>query len=617
MTKKIDNFKFVAKKIPTDAGCYLFYDVENTLLYVGKAKNLRKRVTSYFRKTQKSPKTDLMVSKIQKIETRTVGLETEALILENNLIKEFKPRFNILLRDDKSFLYLKITKELIPRIVITRRIVSDGSFYIGPKTSAKQFRSTIAFCQKIFQIRTCKLEFEPHNGGLKVLKNPENKKIPCLDFHINKCSGPCSAEISIEEYLKNIGHMKQFLRGKTAEVLKGLQAKMMDFAQDKNFEAAAKLRDLIQSISISTQKQVVDFLEDFNADFIHFYRQNNKAFFVRMLFRNGKYIDQNEILFQAPALAEDSDVLEKFCMQFYEKVDQVPPVIYLPETLESQAEIESLLQTKLNFPQKGDKQKILDLVAKNAKNFAKKQEIEALSQAENFSKALPELAEALNLKEPPTRIECYDVSHFSGKFPVASQVVFVDGKPKNAEYRRFHIKDLPEGKIDDFASMNEVLRRRFAASDNKKFAENFPQLIVLDGGKGQLSAVMKLFKEESLIPPDGFDPTTQIIALAKREEQIFRPGISDPLELDFNAPALKLLQRLRDEAHRFAITFNRALRAKNQTKSILDEIDGIGGVTKKKLMKKFETVSGISKATDEQLLEVLNKKQLEKLRENL
>lgn len=662
MKSETKTFEFKPKEIPTNAGCYLFYDKKDQLLYVGKAKNLKKRVTSYFQKNKKSPKTSLLVKKISKIETRIVNSEMEALLLENNLIKEFRPKFNILLRDDKNFLYLRITNEVFPKIEITRRIIRDGSFYLGPKTSAKSFRKTITFCQKVFQIRDCKLKIDSFNGDPKILKNPENRKIPCLDFHVKKCSGPCAGEISIEEYKVNVQNMKKFLRGETKEVLNSLTEKMMDFAEKKLFEAATKIRDLIQSIKVSTEKQTVQFVNHFNADFIHFCRDDKNAYFVRILFRNGRFIDQNEVVFQAPKTAINSDILEKFLIQFYEKVDVIPSEIYLPEQIKEIDSMETFLSnmgqknetkqtTKILVPQKGDKKKILEMAEKNAKNFESKSKIQQMSQAENFAKALPNLAKILDLKNPPKRIECFDISHYSGQFPVASQSVFINGKPKTSEYRRFHIKTLPKGKIDDFAAMNEVLKRRFIRLEkdlketkkrqeilekemkiktekkqkNKKkkalqkekkitIETKKPDLIVLDGGKGQLSAVMKLFKNESFSLPKNWEPNTQIIAIAKKEELIFQAKKKEAIELDFNEPALKLIQQIRDEAHRFAISFNRNLRRKEQKKSILDEVSGIGSVTKKKLMKQFETISGIRKANDESLLKIVNQKQLENLR---
>jgi excinuclease ABC subunit C len=747
-------FKYDSKKIPTDPGCYLYWDKDDKLLYVGKAKNLRKRVSSYFQKTKQSPKTALMLKKIARIETRTVNSEIEALILENNLVKQYKPKFNVLLRDDKNFLYLRITNEDEPKLEITRRVLKDGSTYFGPKTSSKEFRKTIKFCQKYF--------------GAKMVRSNQ-------DYYINQL---LAKETSPEEYRANIERMKRFLKGNTKEVLQELQAKMQAFAVEKNFEAAAKVRDTILSIDESTQKQTVEFTDLIDRDFINYVIEDKKVYLVRLAFRQGKLRDSNQMTLKVSEFSEAEEILSNFLMQFYERVTEYPREIFLPAIPADKEALETLLSTEffegqrveLFQPQKGDKKTILDLAAKNAQHFAEKDKVQALSQAENFAKALPEIAEALNLPEPPKRIECYDISHFAGKDTVASMVVFVDGKSKKSEYRRFKVKTLGKGKIDDFASMEEVLGRRFrrtaakpgldsssgltmkpvqtdeewkiyhairkkelferhhpeieynrnhpddqkaqnmpvvfyekdqiigaarldklsktrlclrtfailesrqgqglgtlanalveahalehgfkslvlnarpeakafyqklgyetdfwkgdAGDDQKcqpmgkkllakKDKWQLPDLVVIDGGKGQLSSVMKIFKT---LEVEGFDPQTQVISLAKREEQIFRPGVKEPLELDFDSAALKLLQRLRDEAHRFAISFNRSLRQKSQQKSILDEIAGIGPTTKKKLMQTFESVSGIRDASDTELLKVVNQKQLKSLRRQL
>lgn len=757
--KDTPDFKFESKKIPTDPGCYLYWDKDDNLLYVGKAKNLRKRVSSYFQKTKQSPKTALMVKKIARIETRTVNAEIEALILENNLVKEYKPKFNVLLRDDKNFLYLRITNEAEPKLEITRRVLKDGSTYFGPKTSSRDFRKTVKFCQKYF--------------GAKMVR-------PNQDYYINQL---LAKEVSPEEYRQNIERMKRFLKGHTKEVIDELKIKMQQFATNKNFEAAAKLRDTIASIDESTQRQTVEFTDLIDRDFVHYVQTDKKVYLVRLAFRQGKLRDSNQLIFKASEFSEPDEILSNFLLQFYERVTDPPREIYLPEIPDPKEAVESLLskeffdgkRVELFVPQKGDKKTILDLAQKNAQHFADKDKVQELSQAENFAKALPELAEALNLPKPPHRIECYDISHFSGANTVASMIVFVDGKPKTGEYRRFKVKTLPNGQIDDFASMEEILGRRFQriadpksgpqnsnskqpdlimkpvgteaewdayheirehevfrphrgsdfeydrdhpdekkknnapmifclddeivgvvrldklsktrlvarvfgfrASHQKKglgtqamqlieeyalehefkslvvnshptavkFYEKMglikdfwkgepsdlgcvpmgkklvikkdkwelPDLIVIDGGKGQLSSVMKVFKD---LEVQDFDPQTQVVALAKREEQIFRPGSTEPIELDYDSAALKLLQRLRDEAHRFAISFNRSLRAKSQTKSILDEILGIGQNTKRKLMQTFESVSGVRDASDEELLKVLNQKQLKNLRKQL
>lgn len=592
-------FKFVAKKIPESSGCYLFWDKNDQLLYVGKAKNLRKRVSSYFQKSKENqtPRTEFFVKRIARVETRITSSEMEALILENNLVKEFHPRFNVRLKDDKSFVYLRITKEDFPKMEITRKLLPDGSTYIGPKTSAKEFRDTVRFCQKFFRV--------------KMIKSS-------LDYYPLASTG--GLDLDQKKYNENVEVMKQFLRGKTKEVFKTLRERMMQFAADKNFEAAARTRDLIQSIEVSTQKQTVQFDDQVNRDFVNFVRDDKSAYFVRIAFRNGKLLDQNNLEFSAEEFFADAEVIEAFLLQFYEHVADLPTEIFIPEKITNTKKIETILKNvKILVPQKGDKQKVLVMAQKNAKHFAAKRKLELLSQAENFANALPELAEVLKLKAPPRRIECFDVSHFSGTSTVASQVVFLDGVPKKSEYRRFNVKNLPDGKVDDFAAMTEILERRFARIGDKKFAKNFPDLIVIDGGKGQLSSVMKAVQKftKNKKFPTNFTPTKQIIALAKKEEQIFRSGRKDPLELDLDSSALKLLQRIRDEAHRFAITFNRSVREKVAKTSVLDSIPGVGNQTRKKLIQKFGSLSGVKEAKDKALLEILSQKQLENLRKSI
>ncbi len=617
-----NTFKFSARKIPTEAGVYLFWDKNEKLLYVGKSKNLKKRVTSYFQKTKKAVRTDLMVSKISRIETRITNSEMESLILENNLIKEFRPKYNVLLRDDKNFLYLRISNEKIPKLEITRKILRDGAFYVGPKTSAKKFRNTIRFCQKIFQIRTCRLCF---SEDCQVIKNPENRKIPCLDFHIKQCSAPCSGEISAEDYGCKISEMKKFLRGNTAEILKNLKKKMGTYAENKNFEAAAKTRDLISSIQTSTIKQNVQFDDFLDRDFVHFYRERNRAFFVRIVFRNGKLLDQNEIEFNAPEETTNAEILEKFIIQFYEKVGDAPREIMISEVIEDAAEIENLLSEKffkgfkisIFVPQKGDKVRVLEMAQKNAKHFAERAKIEKLSQAETFINALPELAKALKIKNL-SRIECIDISHFSGTATVGSLVVFENGLPKKSEYRRFKIQSLKVGEINDFAAIAEIVKRRFRPflhpKEGDKTKHILPNLFVVDGGKGQLSAALEVFADTKI---KKFNPQKQLIALAKREEEVFTVKKKTPLEIDRDSPASKLLQRLRDEAHRFAISFNRSVRDKVATKSILDEIPGIGNATRKKLIKNFGSAIGVKNASEKELKEVLSSTQIKNLKKIL
>lgn len=757
-------FEFRSKEISTEPGCYLYFDERDELLYVGKAKNLRKRVSSYFQKKHDHPRLIVMVGKIRRIETRVVSSELEALLLEKNLIQTLHPRFNVRLRDDKNWVYLRITNEETPKMEIVRRQLKDKATYIGPKTSTKEFRKTVRFCQKYFQIQ--------------MVKESQN-------YYPHMAQGK---QLSADDYQANVERMKKFLRGHTREILAELTERMMDFAKNQNFEAAAKLRDTIQSIEVSSLRQTVEFTDQIDRDFIEFIREGNKAYVVRLVFREGKLRDQTPIKMSWEDFEDEATFVEHFLLQFYDKVTDPPREIMVPVELpNTELLIDALsellpgnLRVTIHAPKIGDKKKVLEIAKKNAEQFCQRTKVEEMAHEEMFAKALPELAEALGFAKPPQRIECYDVSHHQGDGTVASQVVFVDGEPRNSEYRKYTIKSLETGKIDDYASMKEVLRRRFAKmvvkeekpstdgnlqmklvetdeewkeyhkiaekevfnrhhpeivynnnhpdlklpetsayllvqnetvygacllkklsksrlqlallgikSDFQKqgmgtkflgfiedyareneyksivlnahpsavnfykksdYSDNFwkgnsslpgmspmgkklkvekdpgsmsgnlPDLIVLDGGKGQLSTVMKIFAESVAdgglagVDMGGFDPQTQIISLAKREEQIFRPGNPEPLELSYDSAALKLLQRARDEAHRFAINFGRQTRAKKAQKSILDDVPGIGPKTKKDLMKKFESVGGIREATDEQLLEVLKPKQLENLR---
>ncbi|MCF7905571.1 excinuclease ABC subunit UvrC [Candidatus Gracilibacteria bacterium] len=625
MKKEKKAFSFQPKSIPSSSGCYLFWDQNDHLLYVGKAKNIRKRVSSYFQSSKKEvhegvTRTEIMTSKIARIETRVTQSETEALILENNLVKDLHPRFNVRLKDDKNFVYLRITHEDFPKMEITRRIVRDGSVYIGPKTSVKEFRATVRFCQKFFRVRMVKSS---------------------LDYYPLVVTG--GLESGQAEYNRQVDLMKQFLRGRTEDVLRVLKERMMRFATDKNFEAAARTRDTIASIETSTQKQIVQFSDTKDRDFIDFVREGSSAYCIRIAFRNGKLLDQNELEFAAPEFSNDAEIIEGFLLQFYEHVVEKPEEIYIPSEIEEKQKIEILLSVgtrhgvSLQVPQRGDKKNILDMARKNAAHFAERKKIEALSHAENFAKALPELSQILKLSAPPRRIECFDISHFSGTATVASQVVFLDGEPKTSQYRRFHVRTLEDGKIDDFAALKEVLSRRFARlassplkkekleeGEKKKkkqqnLVENIPDLIVIDGGKGQLSSVMKAVGEcrKGKKFPPSFKPSKQIIALAKREELIFRPGKKDHLEISLDSPALKLLQRIRDEAHRFAITFNRSVRKKTATTSILDSIPGIGNATRKKLIQHFGSVGGVTEASDKDLRKILSPTQLKNLRKSI
>ena len=617
---------FVPKLIPQTPGCYLFFDKHDQVIYVGKAKKLRPRVASYFRGKNKSPKLTHLVNQIARIETRTVNSDVEALIMENNLIKSHQPKFNVLMRDDKSFLYLRITRDPIPKLEITRRLVRDGSFYFGPKTSAKSFRRTVNFCQKIFGLRTCRLQMSLQEGVVQVDKNPEKRRLPCIDFDLQKCSGPCTNEISAENYAQQVEHLKKFLRGDTAETLKSLQQRMETQAQRRHFEAAAKTRDLMQSIEISTVPQLVQSLDRVSRDVWGIKTHQEKIYLVRLAFRHGKLLDQSEISFRSlsPETSEAAHLMHGL-WQFYERTDDWPAEILLPLPLEDaevfvpaiNQEIFRGKMVKFWTPQRRKGSELVALANKNARLWAEKSAVEEASHRATMTEALPALTEALGFAEPPERIEGYDISHFGGTGTVASMVVMVNGELRPNQYRRFKLKSLAEGQIDDFQSMREILWRRLRRQKDGSFATQFPDLIMLDGGLGQLNAGIQILQAEKEKLPENFEPTERVIALAKREETIFRGNSETPLSLDLNHPGLKLLQRLRDEAHRFAVSFQRSVRQKTSQKSALDEVPGIGPQSKKKLLQHFGSVAAIRQAEDSALEKFISAKQLLALRKHL
>ncbi|MCB9809613.1 excinuclease ABC subunit UvrC [Candidatus Peribacteria bacterium] len=627
-------FHYDRTLIPASPGCYLYYDAAGELLYVGKAKHLRKRVSSYFSGTKKSQRIQLMVSKIARIETRIVQSEMEALILENNLIKSCAPKFNVLLRDDKTFLYLRITKDPVPRIMVTRRIVRDGSFYMGPRTNSRALRKTLRLCQQLFGIRTCRLQMTTdEDNRVTVTANPERRSLPCMDYHIRRCTGPCAGEISVTDYQQRLQQMKQFLRGDTRAVKTTLLEKMQTAVSTQAYEAAAKYRDLLQSIDDTVQRQQVEFTDGITRDFLHYARHEDpmgrNVHGVRLSFRGGKLLDQTPLRLTASADTPDEEIITQCLLQFYAAVDELPRELYVPALPEDNEALLDYLQQvtgtpyrcHLHVPQKGEKRRILELAQRNAAHAAEKDAIEQQSHSQVFSRAVPSLTAALGLDTPPRRIECYDISHLGGTHTVASQVVFLDGEPQKSQYRRYKIQSLTEGQIDDYQAMYEVLSRRFARLEDRggSFADRTPDLIVIDGGAGQLSRVLDAVRDYGASHPfpEGFNPAEQIIALAKQEEAIYRVGEREPLILGTDHPAVQLLQRVRDEAHRFALSYNRNLRAKAQVKSQLDAVPGIGPQTKKKLLQRFGSVRGVRVAEETALREILTEKQLESLRQML
>ncbi len=756
--KKPDPLEKLRKKsatLPTEPGIYRFFDDTGKLLYVGKAKQLRNRVKSYFHKSaDHASKTIRMLQKIHSLDWVTTRSEIEALVLEANLIHEHRPQYNVLLRDDKHFLYLKISKEPFPIVSFVRQIDKDKATYFGPYAKASEVRKTVDFLREVLRFRNCRVEISAEG---KTIRNPENRKIPCLDYQINRCTAPCDGRISQEEYAEDIRQLTQFLRGDTIPVKKKLQQEMMLAAEKREFERAARFRDLLKSIEWVDAKQSASIPEDFSADVIGMAFGEAKSFFHVLFVRHGKVLRSEN--FSLPSAATAEETFLAFLRDHFAFFPDVPQITLVSDIFpeddqnlwEEFATHITSKQTEIRIPKRGIKRELLELAEKNAKLQA------ANSKASFEEDVLGRLQKALDLPRRPERIECYDISHLSGTHPVGSRVVFTDGKPDKNEYRKYKMKTLPPGKIDDFAAMRELLGRRlkrlergseilqteivtdenalaeiealldkeglltglpfeqqfafretitgeivgyartrrwgraieiggvlvlpeFQASgmgteivkslvlastekcvrllarrkkirwvialksigfvEEKKPPKAFrelceqkmqeggierftlkispnslrqavnkvPDLLVIDGGKGQLSAVVAVLRKMNLFRK------IPVCSLAKKEEQIFIPGNPEPLPIAKNSSENELLQQIRDDAHRFAISFNKSLRKKAEITSILDEVKGLGKENKKVLLSEFGSASGIFAASDRHLLQHVSPTVLRNLR---
>ncbi len=579
------------KNLPTNPGVYLFKNKQNKIIYIGKAKNLRNRVRTYFQSSnQHNPKTIRLVSNINDFELMITDSEVEALILEANLIKEHKPRYNVDLKDDKHFPYIKITNEPFPRVLIVRRVEKDGAGYFGPYTSSKGMRKTVQFLSRLFKIRTCSL----------IIPAPKGKthKV-CLDYHINRCCAPCVGFQTQEEYKEQVDSVVMVLSGKSKKLISILKEKMKTASKNMNYEEAAEIRDQINAIESVMIKQKVDVGEIVERDIISIAREVTDAIAVVMQIREGVLIGRQD--FQLIIDKDDSDevLLESFLKQYYNHQPNLPSEVYLPMELEDKNLFEQWFEklkknkTTIFTPKIGQKLRLVDLAAKNARLKLDELLIQKQKQSERTSKMVTALKDDLNLNISPRTIVCFDISNTGETDAVGSCVFFENGKPKKSQYRHFKIKGV-RGQ-DDFKMMREIVGRYFFRIREEK--KQSPDLMVVDGGKGQLSSSKK--ELEYL----GFQEQL-IIGLAKRLEEIYFPGKSDPITISKGSPGLILLKLIRDEAHRFAIEYNRKVRSKRTIKSVLDDIPGIGPKKKKLLLNKFGSVANIKKLTVEQLIEV-------------
>jgi len=583
------------KNIPRNPGVYLFSDNTGKILYVGKAKILRNRIKSYFQKSNNSdPRIQIMVNKIDDFEFIITDSDIEALILEANLIKKHKPRYNINLKDDKSYPYIRITAEDFPQVFATRKIIRDGSTYFGPYTNVKDMRSALNTIKNIFTIRSCKFDLNP-----EVI---QKKKVDlCLDYYIKKCKGPCQGLQDKMDYDLMMNNVKKFLRGNTSEIIKEIRTEMYLKSEKQEFEEAALLRnkiDILEKYS-NSQKMVSN---DNNArDIIAVAAEDDDACAVIFKIREGKIIGRIHLYSKGVLHKSEKEIIETFVNQYYNNSDEIPTEIYLQSKIEEYELIEKWLSQRLNglvkiiIPIQGDKKKLIDMCMKNARYLLEELKLQRMKSKEQTPYVLRALQRDLKLKNIPKRIECFDISNIQGSDPVASMVCFIDGKPKKSEYRKFKIQS--KQSPDDFAMMREVVRRRYSRLLKEEIP--LPELIVVDGGKGQLSSALGVLLELNI-------KKQEIIGLAKRLEEIFLPGFSDAQMLPKTSSSLKLLQQIRDEAHRFAITFHRQRRSKRTLHSRLDNIPGIGPSRRDLLLKTFGSVKKIKELTVKQITDQTN-----------
>ncbi|UCE06476.1 MAG: excinuclease ABC subunit C [bacterium] len=582
------------ENIPRSPGVYLFKDKNNKVIYVGKAGILKNRVRSYFQSGRTDDaKSRRLKSRIRDVETIVADSEIEALILEANLIKEYKPRYNVNLKDDKSFPYIRVTNEKFPRIFPTRKIIKDGSKYFGPYTDVGSMRSLLKTIKRIFPIRSCNLNLTDENiraGKFKV----------CLNYHIKKCMGPCEGLIDEEEYSQIVKNIIDFINGRDRIVVEELLKKMEKYAESMQFEKAARIRDQIQAIKDFQYKQKVITPEEIDRDLFVAYTEDNDACGVVFKVRQGRVIGGQHFYLDGVEGETLDRILSHLVIRYYMHADFIPNEIYLPIPLEEDGtNIEKWLSDRLNskvqlvFPQRGEKAKLLKMAYQNAKLLLQELKLQKMKEKDYIPHSVKALQRDLRLKNPPIRIEAFDISNIHGTDATASLVTFVNGQPYKSDYRHFKIR--AKSTPDDFAMMAEAIDRRYA----RQLKENkpLPDLILVDGGKGQLSAATEVLTKLNL-------NDQPIIALAKRLDEVFVPDVSEAQNIPKTSSGLKLLQQIRDEAHRFAIEYHRKLRGKRTVYSELNEIEGIGDQRKKRLIRHFGSLKNLKTASLEEIKQV-------------
>jgi len=604
MVELTDHLKGILDTLPQKPGCYIMKNAAGEVIYVGKAVNLRSRVRSYFQEhADHERKVIKMVSQITDLEWIVVGSELEALIFEMNLIKKHRPRFNVRLKDDKRYPYIKVhLNDPFPKVTVTRQMVRDGSRYFGPYTSVWAVHQTLDLLRHIFPYLTCDREITGNDAR------------PCLYFDIKLCSGPCIGAIDRTGYAQLIADLCAFLDGQTDPIVTRLQQEMAAAADQLNFEKAAQIRDQLQSIERVVEKQKVITSEEGNSDVLAIARANNEACIQVFFIRNGRLMGREYFVMEGTEEIPDAGVMAEFIKQFYTEAAVIPERVLLPNEVEEAQIIRQWLRTKrggekveLSVPRSGTAQDLVEMATENAVETLQALRTQWEADKNKQVQALTEIQQALALSEPPNRIECFDISNTQGTASVGSMVVFEQGTPSRGHYRHFNIKTVIGP--DDFASMEEVLTRRFrrwqAAQENQLVGAKpdpsfavLPDLLIVDGGQGQLGRAVKVLESFNLME------IVPVAGLAKQQEELFQPGRKDSVILPRHSQGLFLLQRIRDEAHRFAITAHRKARGKVGVASRLDAIPGIGPARRKVLLEKFGDIEGIRQATLEDLITI-------------
>jgi len=582
------------KSLPAKPGVYLFRDERGDVVYVGKAKSLRPRVRSYFQAGHDRPGTAGLRQRIDDVEVIVTGTEAEALHLEQNLVKRYRPPFNIRLRDDKSFPYIAVTvDDEFPRVMFTRERHRRGVVYFGPYANAKKVRETLDVLNRVFPYRPCEGPKPGRHSG-----------IPCLDYHIDRCLAPCVGYVSEEAYAEVIDGVMEFLSGNTQPVLRDLERKMHEAASDERFEEAARYRNRLFAVRHLAERQAADKRAVGTVDVIGIAVDGAAAAVQVFPLRGGKMVDRYSFHLENAEGTDTAALLEAFCLEYYGSAPSVPPQIIVPPGAGDLSALEVFLserrgsRVEVRAPARGEKRRLQDLASQNARVALESEAAQAERRRQRRVEALEELRECLNLESLPFRIECFDISNIQTSSPVGAMVVFQDAVPRKSDYRKFGIRGI-EGQ-DDYAALAEVVSRRFARqreSSVEEYDESFaamPNLLVIDGGKGQLSAALAAMQQFDL-------PRVAVIALAKREEEVFVPHQSEPITLSRHSAGLQLLQRIRDETHRFAVGFHRQRRDAAARESIFDELRGVGPARRRALLRHFGSAERVLAATQEEL----------------